>query len=154
MRFRTFVMFMVLPLLVANCGKKSGSGDLDTGAGGDGERKIENAGIKLNTVYFAFDSSALNDHSKATLKGNASALTSDYSGKSVVIEGHCDERGTVEYNMALGERRARASYDYLKSIGIAASRMSTVSYGKERPLDPGHNESAWSKNRRDEFIVQ
>ena len=68
------------------------------------------------------------------------------------IEGHCDERGTVEYNLALGEKRARAARDYLVSLGTPASRLGIISYGKERPVDPGHSESAWAENRRAEFM--
>jgi peptidoglycan-associated lipoprotein len=69
------------------------------------------------------------------------------------IEGNCDERGTVEYNLALGEKRANAALDYLVKMGIDPSRISTVSYGKERPMDPGHTEAAWAKNRRDDFVI-
>ncbi|HEY5764974.1 MAG TPA: OmpA family protein, partial [Candidatus Deferrimicrobiaceae bacterium] len=72
----------------------------------------------------------------------------------IQIEGHCDERGTSEYNMALGERRASAASKYLQNLGIAGSRLSTISYGEERPLDPGHNEDAWAKNRRATFVLQ
>jgi peptidoglycan-associated lipoprotein len=71
----------------------------------------------------------------------------------IQIEGHCDERGTVEYNLALGERRANSAKRYLSSLGLTVNRVSTISYGKEKPLDPGHNEEAWAKNRRDHFIV-
>jgi peptidoglycan-associated lipoprotein len=71
----------------------------------------------------------------------------------IQIEGHCDERGTSEYNLALGERRANSAKKYLISLGMPADRISTISYGKEKPLDPGHNEEAWSKNRRDHFII-
>jgi peptidoglycan-associated lipoprotein len=69
----------------------------------------------------------------------------------VTVEGYCDERGTNEYNMALGDRRAKSAMKYLNALGISANRMSTVSYGEEKPADPGHNEAAWAKNRRDEF---
>jgi len=71
----------------------------------------------------------------------------------LVIEGHCDERGTEEYNLALGERRARAAYEFLILLGVESNRMQIVSYGEEFPADPGHNETAWAKNRRDEFKV-
>jgi peptidoglycan-associated lipoprotein len=71
----------------------------------------------------------------------------------VAIEGHCDERGTVDYNLALGEQRARATRDYLVSLGVAGDRLTTVSYGKERPLDPTSNEAAWARNRRAHFLV-
>jgi peptidoglycan-associated lipoprotein len=76
-----------------------------------------------------------------------------YSSWAVTVEGHCDERGTAEYNLALGERRAIAARAYLVSLGIAADRMRTVSYGKEFPFDPGHDESAFSKNRRAHFVI-
>jgi peptidoglycan-associated lipoprotein len=69
------------------------------------------------------------------------------------MEGHCDERGTVEYNLALGERRANQAKNYLVSLGISSARISTISYGKEKPLDPGHNEEAWAKNRRAHTVV-
>ena len=72
----------------------------------------------------------------------------------VQIQGHCDERGTNEYNLALGERRAMAAYNYLVTLGVPGDRLSTISYGEEMPVDPGHNEEAWAKNRRDEFKVQ
>ena len=72
----------------------------------------------------------------------------------MIIEGHCDERGTSEYNMALGERRASAASKYLKNLGIAGNRLSTISYGEERPHDPGHTEDAWAKNRRAHFVLK
>jgi peptidoglycan-associated lipoprotein len=75
------------------------------------------------------------------------------SGLTLVIEGHCDERGTTEYNLALGERRARVAYDYLVILGVSPDRLSIVSFGEERPADAGHTEEAWSKNRRDEFRI-
>ena len=74
--------------------------------------------------------------------------------KEVVIEGHCDERGTEEYNIALGERRANSAKKYLINLGVNPSQLSTISFGEEKPADPGHNEEAWAKNRRDEFVVQ
>jgi peptidoglycan-associated lipoprotein len=86
------------------------------------------------------------------LAGNAEWLKAN-SGSKVQIEGHCDERGTNEYNMVLGANRARAAMEHLRTLGVDASRMSTVSYGEELPLDPAHNEAAWAKNRRDHFKV-
>ncbi len=86
------------------------------------------------------------------LQGNAEVLKK-YPSWQVTIEGHCDERGTAEYNLALGERRAVSARTYLVSLGIPADRIKTVSYGKEFPFDPGHDESAWSKNRRAHFVV-
>ena len=106
----------------------------------------------FQTVYFDFDASALRDDARAALDANARILR-DNSTLKVRIEGNCDERGTVEYNMALGERRAVAARDYLVSQGIDASRMTVVSYGKEKPVAEGHDESAWKQNRRDEFHI-
>lgn len=104
----------------------------------------------LRAVFFELDSYALNDAARAALDADAKMLR-DNGGIRVVIEGHCDERGTSEYNQALGEKRAQAARDYLTAAGIDASRLSIVSYGKERPFDPGHDESAWAKNRRAHF---
>jgi len=103
-------------------------------------------------IHFAFDSYELTPQAKEILKKKAEILL-NYPSIKLVIEGHCDERGTEEYNLALGERRARAAYEYLILLGIEADRLSIVSYGEERPLDPSHNEEAWSKNRRDEFRI-
>lgn len=104
----------------------------------------------LVTVYFALDSSALDDVARATLDRNAKLLR-DNSSWTVTIAGHCDERGTVEYNQALGERRANSVRDFLVAAGVPESRVKTVSYGKEMPADDGHDEAAWAKNRRAEF---
>jgi len=104
----------------------------------------------LKTVYFALDSWALDDATRATLDANARILR-DNTAITVRVEGHCDERGTVEYNMSLGQKRADAVRDYLVGAGVAQNRVSTISYGKERPAVEGHDESAWSKNRRAEF---
>ncbi len=103
-------------------------------------------------IHFEYDSATLSDQARATLEKHALWLQGHREAK-VTIEGHCDERGTVEYNLALGEQRARAARDYLASLGVAADRLRVVSFGKERPLDPGHNEAAWIKNRRDHFAV-
>jgi peptidoglycan-associated lipoprotein len=119
---------------------------------GDGNIPVAEAGKELKDVYYAFDSYALDASAKSVLQQNANWLKANASRK-VQIEGHCDERGTNEYNMSLGANRARAAQDYLKTLGVDASRMSTVSYGEELPLDPRHNEEAWSKNRRAHFNV-
>ena len=108
--------------------------------------------MKLQPIYFKFDSSSLNKDSKQKLGDNANYLKQNPS-KKATLEGHCDERGTNEYNMALGQRRARSAFDYLRSLGIPAEQMSTVSFGEENPADPGHNEAAWAKNRRVETVV-
>src|SRR5262245_25643743 len=103
-------------------------------------------------VFFDYDSYTLRDDARAALDADAKLLRQNASVK-IVIEGHCDERGTAEYNQALGERRAQAAKDYLVQAGIEAARLQTISYGKERPFDPGHDEAAWSKNRRAHFAL-
>lgn len=103
-------------------------------------------------VFFAYDSSALDATAQDTLRRKAQFLrTIDVA---TVVEGHCDERGTVEYNLALGDRRAEAAKKFLVDMGIDASRLTTVSYGEEKPLEAGHSEDAWSKNRRAQFVVK
>lgn len=111
-----------------------------------------NRNSPLKPVFFDYDSSDLAPAGKVALDENA-ALLKKYSTWVITIEGHCDERGTPEYNLALGERRAVAARTYLVSLGIAADRLRTVSYGKEFPFDPGHDEAAWAKNRRAHFVI-
>jgi peptidoglycan-associated lipoprotein len=111
-----------------------------------------NKNSPLKPVYFELDSSDLSAANQKALDENA-ALLKRYSSWTVTIEGHCDERGTAEYNLALGERRAIAARAYLVSLGIAADRLRTVSYGKEFPFDPGHDETAFAKNRRAHFVI-
>ena len=106
----------------------------------------------LRPVFFDLDSSEVNDASRATLQANAGVLK-NYPTWVITIEGHCDERGTAEYNLALGERRAIAARTYLISLGLDANRLRTVSYGSEFPFDPAHQESAWSRNRRAHFVI-
>jgi peptidoglycan-associated lipoprotein len=122
----------------------------DLGPGGSALANTE--GGPLDDVHFELDSAALNDAARATLEKHALWLQA-HRDVRVTIEGHCDERGTVEYNLALGEQRARAARDYLASLGVAADRMRTVSFGKERPLDTGQNEAAYARNRRAHFVV-
>ncbi len=104
-------------------------------------------------VQFEFDSSELTGMAIALLKDKADYLNEN-PGMAVVIEGHCDERGTTEYNIALGERRAVTVKNYLLNLGISGSRLTTVSFGEERPLDPAENEAAYSKNRRAQFVIE
>lgn len=111
-----------------------------------------NANSPLADIPFEFDSAVLLDPARATLDHHAEWL-SRHPTVTLLIEGHCDERGTVEYNLALGERRAAAASAYLASLGVPASRLKTISYGKEFPLDPGHSEDAWSRNRRAHFQI-
>ncbi len=111
-----------------------------------------NRNSPLTPVFFELDSSDLSAAAQKALDADA-ALLKKYASWTVTIEGHCDERGTAEYNLALGERRAIAARAYLVSLGIAADRLRTVSYGKEFPFEPGHDEAAWSKNRRAHFVI-
>jgi len=111
---------------------------------------LETQGIE--DVYFAFDSADLTAESRTTLAKNAAII--GRVGGHYQIEGHCDERGSAEYNLALGDRRARAVRDYLVSLGVDPAALSTISYGEERPFAEGHDESAWSQNRRGHFVAQ
>ena len=104
-------------------------------------------------IYFDFDRADLKPEAREALQKKAEWLKANPAA-SVLIEGNCDERGTVEYNLALGERRANGAKQFLVDLGIDAGRISTVSYGEEKPVDPGHDEAAWAKNRRDDFKVQ
>lgn len=120
-----------------------------TGTGSLGEGVI----IKqLKRIQFAFDDYSLSNNAQAILIESATWLNGHPAVK-IQIEGHCDERGSAEYNLALGEKRAEAARNYLRQLGVGADRMSVISYGKERPLNPAHNEKAWAENRRDEFVV-
>ena len=107
----------------------------------------------LQTVYFGYDSSDLSDSGRRTLRSNADWLKS-HPDVAVLVEGNCDERGTIEYNLALGEHRADAVRSYLASLGLSRTRVRIITYGEERPIDPGHNEAAWAKNRRAAFVVE
>ncbi|HET7698465.1 MAG TPA: peptidoglycan-associated lipoprotein Pal [Vicinamibacterales bacterium] len=118
------------------------SGDLDA----------INKNSPFQPVFFSLDSFEIEGPAQQALTANAEILKK-YPTWVITIEGHCDERGTAEYNLALGEKRALAARTYLLSLGIPADRLRTVSYGKEFPFDPGHDEAAWSKNRRAHFVV-
>jgi peptidoglycan-associated lipoprotein len=106
----------------------------------------------LAEIHFDFDKADLREGDRQVLAQNAEALKK-FDFLRVTVEGHCDERGTVEYNLALGERRAKAAFDYLVSLGVPGERLKTVSYGKESPLCREHNEECWGRNRRDHFTV-
>jgi len=106
----------------------------------------------LDLVFFDFDRSSLKPDARATIKSNYATI-STMPNATVLIEGYCDERGTVEYNLALGQRRADSVREYLISLGASSSQVSTISYGKANPLDPGHDEAAWAKNRRAATLV-
>lgn len=146
-------------------GKKSdkgGIGDVSgmgNGMGTEGTlggTRIEGAGTivdaQLSAIQFAFDSAQVDDSERAKAEAAASYLKAN-AGTFVTLEGHCDERGSAEYNMSLGERRAQSVRTYLMNLGIDSSRIQTKSFGLEKPKDPGHDEKAWSVNRRVEFVV-
>jgi len=109
-------------------------------------------GGPLEDIHFDYDSPALTETARAILDRHAAWIKS-HPGVRIAVEGHCDERGTVEYNLALGDQRARAARDYLVNLGVASERLTAMSFGKERPLDPSSNEAAWAKNRRGHFAV-
>ena len=110
------------------------------------------AAFERELVHFDFDRSEIKEQFKDVLQRKAEFLKA-YPNVRVQIEGHCDERGTVQYNLALGDRRAASAKAFLTALGIDVNRLSTISYGEERPLDSGHNEEAWTKNRRARFVV-
>lgn len=121
---------------------------------GTGEAQSSDAGNAhgLETVHFGYDSNTLSAEAKTVLKANASILKSNPS-LHVQIEGHCDQRGGIQYNIALGERRAMSAKHFLEDHGVEAARITTISYGKERPIDSAENEEAYAKNRRANFVI-
>ncbi len=128
-------------------GSGSGAGGAGLGSGASYQGAVTRSSLVTEDIYFEYDSSALLPEARELLKRKAEFLLANPQ-ISIVIEGHTDERGTSEYNIALGERRAESVRTFLEGLGVASSRMSTVSYGEEKPIDPGHNEAAWAKNRR------
>jgi peptidoglycan-associated lipoprotein len=132
------------------CSKKTG----DTSPFDDSDPAVRAAAQQIsgNIVYFDFDKFDIEPEYRDRLRQNAD-LMKRHTQIRVRIEGHCDARGTQEYNLALGERRARAAYDYMTMLGVSAGQMELISFGKERPAGAGSGEAVWSKNRRDEFRV-
>jgi peptidoglycan-associated lipoprotein len=127
----------------------------------DARRKAEEERLRQEALRRFTNEDIYFDYDKAVIKSEAERVLADKaeymkmnSDIKVVVEGHCDERGSNEYNLALGERRAKAAKAFLKDLGIDVERMSTISYGEERPVDDGHNEEAWAKNRRAHFVVE
>ncbi|MAW07159.1 MAG: peptidoglycan-associated lipoprotein [Halobacteriovoraceae bacterium] len=155
------VLLFLISSLFIGCGtssKKSTSkdsaqnmasslGDFDVNADSDSG---DAGGIR--TVYFPFNSSTLRVNAINSLDINADVLKK-FPSLRVQVEGHCDERGSVQYNLALGEKRAQSIKDYLVASGVSADRIATISYGKERPISLEHNEMSWSKNRRGNFVI-
>jgi peptidoglycan-associated lipoprotein len=157
------ILFLAIVLAVSlGCSrtvKEIGMGTGDVGPTGviegediSGDRYLDGTLYGLQDINFEFDKSSLTGQAQEILRENAQWLA-DNPTVNVEIEGHCDERGTIEYNLALGDRRAKSARDFLINLGVSASRLSTISYGEEMPLDAGHNESAWAKNRRAHFTI-
>lgn len=115
-------------------------------------RQVARESVLNQDIYFEFDKSSLMPNAKEILRDKAKWLRA-HPDVSVIIEGHCDERGTNEYNMGLGDRRARNAQSFLVDLGIGRARLTTISYGEEKPTDPRHNERAWTKNRRAHFAI-
>lgn len=148
--------FLIILLLVLNgCAKKQVKDD-EGGTGPMGKSRVGVTEIgysgEMNPIQFEFDQFNLTEESRQTLQANADWLKKKKSIK-VQIEGHCDNRGSEEYNVALGQKRADAVRNYLVDLGVSRGRVTTVSYGEEKPLDTGDNEEAWAKNRRAEFVI-
>ncbi|SRR6266511_1292941 len=131
-------------------GNPDGTIPLGSRIGPDSEQ--DRVPLASYTVYFDFDRSAIRSGETGKIESVSSYLKSN-AGVGVLIEGHCDERGTEQYNLSLGERRALAIREYLVNLGIDGNRVFTISFGEDRPADPGHNDAAWAKNRRGEFVV-
>ena len=149
------------PPSTGQVGDISGGGTVGGGdkvGGGDtanihpGEDNEDRAALAAYTVHFAYDSSAVRKSERSSIDAVAAALKSDGSAR-LLIEGNCDERGTEEYNRSLGERRALALRQALGKAGIDPMRIRTISYGKDKPVDPDHNDAAWAKNRRGDFVL-
>lgn len=158
MRMKVFTLFAAVLLLVG-CGSSEesistgGGGTVVTPSGGPRAGTIEDFQVNVgDRVFFALDSSELSAEARSTLDRQAAWLN-QYPQAQLRIEGHCDERGTREYNLALGDRRANAVRNYLVAQGISASRLDTISYGKERPAVVGSNEAAFAQNRRGVSVI-
>ncbi len=167
-RLRAIVALgLLLALMNAGCSAKkkgaaatpagAGLGEEGLGAGSSLERYKQGTlgpGEEgpLKDIHFAFDSADLDEQARGVLRDNANWLK-DHSQAKAELEGHCDERGTVEYNLALGTRRAGAAKEYLVALGVPGERLTTISYGEELPLCHEHNEDCWQKNRRVHFVV-
>lgn len=137
---------------VASGGAAPGGAAYASVSPGDGLTEQAEKDGTLFAVHFDYDKYMIRDDDKPVLDKNAKWLNLN-SRVKVVIEGHADERGETEYNLALGDKRAKSVEKYLRSLGVSSNRLSTISYGEEKPVDPGHDETAWSKNRRAEFKI-
>ena len=158
---RAFFTTLMVALLAVGCASNKPKNDQDAAAsnGANAGLSLELNGDSdngkaggLQTVFFGFDSSDLEGDTKDAVKANADFLKTN-ANVDVQVEGHCDERGGRQYNLALGERRAKAVRDYLIALGVESKRISTISYGSERSKVEGHDDAAWSQNRRANFVV-
>ncbi|MGB0453261.1 MAG: peptidoglycan-associated lipoprotein Pal [Bacteriovoracaceae bacterium] len=165
--YYSLVLVLISTLALTGCQSKKKKGASDAGqpnvsSSGAGSTDLSSIALMsdsdsgkagtLKTVYFAFNSSSLTSASRDTLKGNAEWLKANPSVK-IDVEGHCDERGGIQYNIALGDKRAKSIKKYLTALGVESNRVRTISFGKERPLAFGHDESSWSQNRRGNFVI-
>lgn len=157
-RLETFIVLFAIPILMAGCShdkpKTDNSASDSPATSGDSNFMSSDQGnaYGLQTVHFAFDSQLLDDSNKSILKSDKEILDTR-SQVRIQIEGHCDNRGGVQFNIALGEKRAQAVKHYLEDLGVAPNRITTISYGKERPIDTAETEEAYAKNRRANFVV-
>jgi peptidoglycan-associated lipoprotein len=158
------VATLAVATLAIGCASSGGDEETTTASTGDfrdtpttaGETSMSPDGERglLESVYFDYDSSAIRSDSRTVLQGNVSTIGQNAGWRMITIEGHCDERGSEEYNLALGERRASAVRQYLVDSGVPAGKLDTVSFGEAKPGVQGHDESAWKWNRRAEFVVR
>ncbi len=156
MKFSTKLLAMISAVaMLAACETAPGTDGGKGGRGGNAPHDGSQRDLEVNVgdrVFFDLDSSVINSEGEATLQRQSDWMKKNRNVK-VTVEGHCDERGTREYNLALGERRASAVKSYLTNLGVASSRVSTISYGKERPAVAESDDSAWSQNRRGVTVV-
>ena len=160
--FRVSAMLVFSLLIGAACQTPQTTTTTDPDSGGVDDSSLGDrgestsgplTGADLETVYFDYDASSLSEKARQLLRHNAEVLEAN-SGKKLEIQGNCDERGTTEYNLALGKRRAEAAKRYIVDLGIPRSQISTVSFGEENPAVRGSTESAWARNRRDDFVLR
>ncbi len=163
------IALLVMGLVIGGCSTKKKPGEVPGGPGGLGEggiggggdsslKRLQNGTMGANgqgplgDIHFDYNESTIRSQDNGVLKANADYLSS-HAGTRVQIEGHCDDRGSEEYNIALGARRAQAAKDYLATLGVSGDRMSTISYGKELPLCTEETDDCWAQNRRDHFAL-
>jgi len=157
--FRRISLIIGIAAIISlvGCGgskKKDEEGGVPTAPSADENVGDSDSGraMGLQTVHFPYDSFILDDQAKSTISSNASILK-DKADLKIQIEGHCDQRGGIQYNIALGEKRANATRKYLEDMGVAGDRMTVISFGKEKPIDTGTSEEAYAKNRRANFVI-